>query len=85
MSKAGRFAASQGGAVSVDWLVMSAAAFAVAAAAGGVLNSGIIGFASEKLAQILADAVDEVGNDAADRKISYTQGCTGPCMSNSPH
>ncbi|WP_283179178.1 hypothetical protein [Gemmobacter sp. 24YEA27] len=81
MTRSVRFATGQSGAISVDWLVLSAAAFALAAAAMAMVNSGVLDLASEKLAQIVERAVDEVGNDTTDRKLNYTQGCTKQCTS----
>lgn len=81
MTRSVRFATGQSGAISVDWLVVSAAAFALAAVAVVLVNSGVLDLASEKLAQIVDDAVDEVGNDITDINVNYTQGCTKQCTS----
>lgn len=56
-----RFIRQETGAVTVDWIVLTAAVVALASAVGVVLNGGGEDSIASKLRNIIVDAVDGVG------------------------
>lgn len=66
MNRISRFLRDQAGAVTVDWIVLTAAVVALASSVGVVLNGGGEDSIASKLREIIVNAVDGVGAESDD-------------------